>query len=386
MSLALSPLSRVFSTRAYLNYGAFRLLLKSRSDLAVRLRDNPLMAIALRTPLCRELGIKYPIFSVGFGSAAVPELAAAVSNAGGFGVLGMSGMEPAEIGERISRTHRLTRLPFGANLIIDEEGEEDRALLLDEVAAVADAGATAVVLFWGNPAPYVEQARGTGLRVLIQVGSLEEALAAAEAGVDAVIAQGIEAGGHVRGTTSIWELLPATADAIKPVPVLASGGIGDGAGVARALRLGAQGVSLGTRFVASDEAWLHPGYKQRIVQSKAEDTVYNELYDVWWPRAPHRTLRNKTFAEWDAAGRPPSGQRPGEGTSIGKRQLSTGVVQEWPRYAIGTAPPDFDGDIEYAPLWAGESCTVVNDIKPAGEIVRDLVRDAEAALADEASQ
>lgn len=218
------------------------------------------------------------------------------------------------------------------------------------------------------------------MKVFIQVGSVEESKAAAAAGVDAVIAQGVEAGGHVKGTTSIWDLLPAAVEAIKPVPVLAAGGIGDGAGLARALQLGAQGVSLGTRFVASNEAWTHPAYKQRIVDSTATDTVYSELYDVWWTGAPHRTLRNKTFAEWEAAGRPAPGSRPGEGTSIGKRSLSTGEVEEWPRYAIGTPPPDFDGDIEYTPLWAGESCSVVNDIKPAGEIVRDLVRDAKAAL------
>ena len=142
----------------------------------------------------------------------------------------------------------------------------------------------------------------------------------------------------------------------------------------------AQGVSLGTRFVACDEAWLHPAYKQRIVESTAKDTVYNQLYDVWWPDAPHRTLRNKTLQEWEAAGQPPPGSRPGEGTSIGRRRLSTGEWVEWPRYAVGSPPPDFDGDIEYAPLWAGESCSVVNDIKPAAEIIHDLVRDAQAAL------
>ena len=338
------------------------------------------MGPELRTPLCAALGIEYPILSVGFGDAARPELAAAVSNAGGLGVLGASGMGIDVIRRRIAGTRKLTRLPFGINFIIDEEGDEDRAFLLDQVATAAAEHVAVVVLFWGDPAPYVARARGLGVKVFIQVGSVEEAKSAAEAGVDAVIAQGIEAGGHVRGTTSIWDLLPATVDAIDPVPVLASGGIGDGAGLARALRAGAQGVSLGTRFVASDEAWLHPAYKLRIVQSTAKDTVYNELYDVWWPNAPHRTLRNKAFAEWEAAGRPPPGSRPGEGTSIGTRTLSTGEVIDWPRYAVGSASPDFDGDIEYAPLWAGESCTVVNDIKPAGEIVRDLVREAEAAL------
>lgn len=335
----------------------------------------------LRTPLCHQLGIEYPIFSAGIGHAAGPELVAAVSNAGGFGVLGASGMAPDEMGGLIRRVRELTRMPFGVNIIIEETEEGDRAWLLEAVAAVGAHRAAAVVLFWGDPSPYVQIAHRDQIKVLIQVGSVDEAVHAAECGVDAVIAQGIEAGGHVRGTTSIWELLPATIEAVKPLPVLASGGIGDGVGLARALQMGAQGVSLGTRFVASDECWAHIAYKQRVVDSTAADTVYNELYDVWWPNAPHRTLRNKTFDEWDAAGRPPSGKRPGEGTFIGRRHSSSGQVVDWPRYAIGTAPPDFDGDIDYAPMWAGESCSVVNDIKPAGEIIRDLVRDAEASIA-----
>ncbi len=338
----------------------------------------------LHTPLCDALGIDYPILCAGFGLAAVPELVAAVSNAGGFGVLGASGMDPDQIARRVASTRQLTSKPFGLNFIIDEVGwatsEEDRAFSRGSVAAGIAQRVAAVVLFWGDPAPFVQRARGTGVKILIQVGSVGEAKLAADAGVNAVIAQGIEAGGHVKGTVSIWELLPATVDAVKPLPVLASGGIGDGAGLARALKLGAQGVSLGTRFVASDEAFFHPAYKQRIVDGTAEDTVFNELYDVWWTGAPHRTLRNKTIKEWEAAGRPPSGKRPGEGTSIGKRRNLSGQSEDWPRYAIGSAPPDFDGDIEYAPLWAGESCTVVNDIKPAGDIVRNLVRDAEAAL------
>ncbi len=334
----------------------------------------------LRTPICDELGIQYPIFSVGFGAAAGPELAAAVSNAGGFGVLGASGMPADEIERRIARTRKLTDRPIGVNIIIAETEEGDREWLTNQVTAASSVHIGAVVFFWGDPTPYVEAAHRHRVKVLIQIGSVAEARAAADAGVDAVIAQGFEAGGHVRGTTSIWELLPATVEAVKPLPVLASGGIGDGAGLAKALQLGAQGVSLGTRFVASDESWLHPAYKQRIVDSNAEDTIYNELYDVWWPGAPHRTLRNKTSQEWEDAGRPPPGSRPGEGTSIGRRRLSNGEWTEWPRYAVGTVPPEFEGDFEYAPLWAGESCTVVNDIKPAAEIVQDLVRAAEALL------
>ncbi|HZT08945.1 MAG TPA: nitronate monooxygenase [Chloroflexota bacterium] len=334
----------------------------------------------LHTPLCDLLGVRYPILSAGIGMAAGPELAAAVSNAGGFGVLGGGGTPIERLAPRVAKLRELTRLPFGANVIIDENEPGDDVWYSDHVAALGDMGVAAIVLFWGDPTPYVKVAHDRGAKVLIQVGSTEEAIAAAAAGVDAVIAQGFEAGGHVRGTTSIWDLLPETVRALEPLPVLASGGIGDGAGVARALQAGAQGVSLGTRFVASDECHAHPAYKQRIVEGRAEDTVYNSLYDVWWPNAPHRTLRNKTIDEWEAAGCPPSGSRPGEGTVIGHHSPGGDERIDWPRYAIGCAAPDFDGDIEYAPLWAGTSVSVVNDIKPAGEIVEDLVREAEAAL------
>ena len=336
------------------------------------------MARTLHTPLCDLLGIRHPILNAGIGSAAGPELAAAVTNAGGFGVLGGGGAPIEVVKRRIEKTRALTDGPFGVNVILGGPPEPGD---VEHIEAIAAAGAAAVVLFWGDPTPHVEPVHSHGAKVLVQVGSLTEAKAAARAGVDAVIAQGVEAGGHVRGTTSIWELLPDTVRALKPLPVIASGGVADGETLARALQFGAQAVSLGTRFVACQETWAHPAYKQRIVDGKAEDTVLNELYDGGWPDAPHRTLRNKTFAEWEAAGRPPPGSRPGEGTSIGKRTDSLGERTDWIRYSIGTAPPDFDGDIEYAPLWAGESVSLVNDVKSAADIVNDLVRDAEAALA-----
>jgi len=345
------------------------------------------MALALRTPLCHVLRIEWPVLSVGFGAGARAELASAVSNAGGFGVLGASGMPPDALRAEVERTRTMTDRPFGINIIIADDPEadleEDRAFFRSQIAAAAEAGASAVVLFWGDAAPFVPHAHDLGMKVLIQVGSTEEAESARDAGVDAVIAQGLEAGGHVRGGSSTWELLPATVEKLGAMPVVASGGIGDGAGLARALTLGAQGISLGTRFVCSEEADVHPEYKQRIVHSDAEDTVYTaDLYDGGWPGAPHRTLRNRTFEEWMAAGRPPAGKRPGEGTTIGLRRLSSGAVVEWPRYAVGMATTDFDGDVEYAPMWAGESCSVVNDVKPASQIVSDLVQEARAALTD----
>ena len=337
----------------------------------------------LHTPLCRELGIDYPIFSVGFAESAGPELVAAVSNAGGCGVLG--GCPPDEMRRRISAVRALTKRPFGANVIIasleaadaDEQDREDTRL---RISAAVEERVPILVLFWGDPAPFVASAHSRGVRVLVQTGSVEEAKRAADAGVDAVIAQGVEAGGHVRAAESIWKVLPEVVDAIKPLPVVASGGIGDGAAIARAILLGAQGVSMGTRFVASEEAWTHRAYKERIVRSRAEDTILGTIFDIWWPDAPHRVLRNRVVREWEAAGRPPSGRRPGEGTIIGNRRRPWGDLQEWPRYAVGMIPPDFDGDPDDAPMWAGESAGSVNDIKPAAEIVSQLVREAEAAL------
>lgn len=314
------------------------------------------------------------------GAAAGPDLVAAVSNAGGLGVLGAAGATPEEVRRHIARVRELTARPFGVNFIIaGADTADEREFVRGEVAAAAGHAAV-VVLFWGDPAPYVAVAHEGGALVAVQVGSATEARAAAAAGVDVIIAQGVEAGGHVRGTTPVWVLLPQVIEAVAPVPVLASGGIGDGTGVARALRAGAQGVSLGTRFVASGEAWAHPEYKRRITTSTAADTVYGELFDVWWPDAPHRVLRTRLVAQWEAAGRPPPGQRAGEGTPIGTVVRSSGETADWPRYAVGVAGPDFDGDIDEAPLWAGESCSVVHDVKPAALIVGDLVADAEAAL------
>lgn len=342
---------------------------------------------SLTTPLCSELGIDYPIFSVGFGESATPELAAAVSNAGGFGVLG--GCPPDEIRKRIAQTRRLTNRPFGQNIIIAnfdataaDEPEEDREYDRERVRAAVAEHVPVLVLFWGDPASFVQDAHTAGTRVFIQTGSVEEAKHAVEVGVDAVIAQGVEAGGHVRATESLWDVLPRVVKAISPIPVIASGGIGDGAGIARALKLGAQGVSLGTRFVACDEAWIHLAYKQRVVDSTAADTLLvDDLFDVGWPNAPHRVLRNRLVQEWEAAGRPPSGRRPHQDESIGVRRRPWGGVQAWPRYAPGMIPPDFEGDPEYAPMWAGTSVTTINDIKPAAEIIRRLVLEAESALA-----
>jgi NAD(P)H-dependent flavin oxidoreductase YrpB (nitropropane dioxygenase family) len=328
----------------------------------------------LRTALCRQLGVEYPIFAVGIGPAARSELAAAVSNAGGCGVLGTSGAPVPYIRQQIQRLRTLTDRPFGVNVVLAIMREGTIEACLDENIPL-------LVLFWGDPAPYVTEAHRRGTKVFIQVGSVDEARAAANAGADAIIAQGVEAGGHVRGKISLSTLLPAVVEAVKPLPVIAAGGIADGRGLVAALSLGAQAVSMGTRFVASEEAFALREYKERIVRSTAEDTIYTGLFDVGWPDAPHRVLRNKIVKEWEAAGRPVSGQRPGEGEVIGT-VMRAGARVDIPRYAAMMITADFKGDAEYASLWAGESCGLVNDIKPAAQIVRDIMRDAEDLIAE----
>jgi nitronate monooxygenase len=327
----------------------------------------------LRTELCDRLGIEYPILSAGFGPGAAPEVVAAISNAGGCGVLGASGFSVPYLRELIARVRTLTTKPFGVNLVLEDIEPGPIEACLEERVPL-------LVFFWGDPGPYVGPAHAHGVKVAIQVGSAQEARAAASRGVDFVIAQGLEAGGHVRGTTALSVLVPAVVDAVGPIPVIASGGVADGRGLVAALSLGATGVSMGTRFVASDEAFVPRLYKERIVSSVAEDTVYTEdLFNVGWENAPHRILRNAIVREWEAAGKPPIGQRPGEGTTVGSRTRA-GETWEIPKYASITPTPEYTSDLEYLPFWAGQTCSLIHDIKPAGQIVWDIVREAEAVI------
>jgi nitronate monooxygenase len=332
----------------------------------------------LKTPLCQKLGIELPIFNAGMGGGvAGAELAAAVSNAGGLGVLGMGGVPAPAIREQIRRLRSLTQKPFGVNIILAllEEGQVESCL--DEKVPV-------LILFWGDAKPFVEKAHRAGTKVVLQCGSVDEARAAADAGVDAVMIQGVEAGGHVKGTTALSIVLPAVVEAVKPLPVIASGGVADGRSLAAALSAGAQAVSIGTRFLCSTESAAARAYKERLVRAGAEDTVHTLLFDVGWPNAAHRVLRNKAYAEWEGAGSPPTGHRPGEGVVFGKMPFA-GTSLELPRYHIFMPLEGFEGDMDYAALYAGQSCSLVKDIKPAAEIVRDLAAGAEAALYKSAS-
>lgn len=327
----------------------------------------------LTTDLCRTLGVDLPIWNAGMGGGlAGPALAAAVSNAGGLGVLGMGGLPEPVLRDQIRETRELTDRPFGVNLILPLlEDDTPIACCLEERVPV-------LVLFWGDPAPYLDRAHAVGTRVVSQVGSAAEAKAAADAGVDAVMIQGVEAGGHVRGVESLSVVLPATVDAVAPLPVVAAGGIADGRGLAAALALGAQAVSLGTRFLCSDES--RAAYKDRVVAATAADTEYTKLFDVGWPDAAHRVLRNRIVDEWLAAGSPTSGQRVGEGEITGKMPVG-GQTIDLPRYGIFMPMEGFEGDLDSSVLYAGESCSLISDVRPAADIVATLAADAEAVRA-----
>ena len=322
----------------------------------------------LNTALCATLGMAHPIFCAGIGAASGPELTAAVSNAGGCGVLGTASLPGKFVRAEIQRLREMTDKPFGVNLVLT-------LLRKGQIEACFDARVPILVLFWGDPAPYVDDAHRRGMKVFLQVGSVGEAVAAAAAGVDAIIAQGLEAGGHVRGTTAMSVLLPAIVDAVKPLPVVASGGIADGRGLVAALSLGAQGISIGTRFLASVEAHAAQAYKDRVVAASAEDTVYTEQFDLGWSSAPHRVLRTAAIQRWEQAGRPPSGARPDEGTVLGTMQ-SGGTTVEIQTYSAYVPEPDVAVDIEQMALYAGQSCSLIDAVKPAAEIVAEIARDA----------
>ena len=279
--------------------------------------------VAVRTPVCDLLGIEQPIVLAAM--VAVPELAAAVSNAGGLGMVTLTWSSPA--GDVVRQTASLTDRPFCGNLVLtaDQHHRLDEAL---------EAGLRIVSFFLGDPAGYVEQVHDANGLALCTVGSAEEGRRAVASGVDVIVAQGWEAGGHVGSRIATLPLVPAVVDAVAPVPVIAAGGIGDARGVAAVLALGAQAAWVGTRFLLAQEMPIHDEYRTRLTQAVETDAQwYPDLYDVGWPDSPHRALRNSTSEMWEAAGRPPLESRPGFGEVIAHFASGEEIVRYEP------APP-----------------------------------------------
>jgi NAD(P)H-dependent flavin oxidoreductase YrpB (nitropropane dioxygenase family) len=324
----------------------------------------------MKTVLCERLGIELPIIQAPMGGAVGPTLAAAVSNAGGLGMLAPWRADIETVRRQIRETRALTSRPFGVNLNLDFPQEERLAACLDERVPV-------ISFFWRDPSFLVPRAHAGGAIVMHTVDSTAAGKQAVSCGVDIVIAQGWEAGGHVRGTVATMPLVPAVVDAVSPTPVVAAGGIADGRGLVAALALGAAGAWIGTRFLASHEAAIHPRYRERVLEANESDTAFLEnLFDVRWANAPHRTLKNQTVAAWETAGRPPSGKRPGEGEVIGTSRSIGPIV----RYQSHTPGPDVEGDIDAMSLWAGQSVGLVSKLQSAGDIVREIADEAQAIL------
>lgn len=318
---------------------------------------------------CAGLGMTLPVVQAPIGSASTPALAAAVSEAGGLGMLALSWANIAAVRHRIRATQQLTPRPFGVNLALAWPQGERLAACLEE-------GVRVVSTFWGDPAPYTDLVHQIDATHVHTVGSADEARRAVEIGVDVVVAQGWEAGGHVWGQVATLPLVPAVVDAVHPVPVLAAGGIADGRGLAAVLALGAAAGWVGTRFLLAAEANGHPDYQAAVAKAAETDTAYGVVFDGGWPDAPHRTLRNSTVSAWEAAGRPAAGRRPGEDEVLAATRGGGQLL----RYGDDLPTADLVGDVEPMAMYAGQSSGLIDAVQPAALIARTLADDAQRVL------
>lgn len=331
----------------------------------------------LQTRLTTEYGIDVPIVSAGMAFVARAPLAGAVSAAGGLGVLGATAMPPEVLQADIDAIRARTDRPFGANFIA-------RFGAGDQIELCARERVPVVVFYWDPPEDgWVDLLRDAGTKVWMQVGSPDEAAAAVGLGVDALVIQGTEGGGHNRSTATTMSLLPVVVDQVSPVPVLAAGGIADGRAIAAALALGAEGVWIGSRFLASAEADIHPGYQERVVAAGVTDTVRHSVFGFEFPDAQVRGIRNGIVSEFEGRDRPPpyEGLDPTELEQIGVADL---FGEKVPLSKFGGFPPTAaaTGDLDQMSLLAGESVGMIDGVEPAAEIVGRLAAEAEQVITD----
>lgn len=321
-----------------------------------------------RTALCDLLGCRLPILLAGMGGVSRHRLVAAVSAAGGFGVLGLVREPVSRIQAEIAALRHLSQAPFGVNLI---PAATPAGLLAQQVEACLSLDVTCFVLFWDVDRELVQHLKREGRRVIHQIGSREDARAALDAGVDALILQGHEAGGHVRAERPWREVLPEVL-AVSAVPVAVSGGIGHGRDIADALSRGAAGVSLGTALLATEESNAHSHHKQRVVAAGATDTVHTMRFQRnWLTPAPVRVLRNRVT----------DGLRDGESTDTVIGHQDGEAV-----YLFSTDSPlqGATGELDDMALYAGSSCGVIDDIASVQRRMQTLVEGmCQAHVADD---
>jgi NAD(P)H-dependent flavin oxidoreductase YrpB (nitropropane dioxygenase family) len=314
----------------------------------------------IHTRICQLLGIVHPIVLGGMGTATSAPLVAAVSNAGGFGTLGTSAFNAAQLDAEVAAIRERTEKAFGINHLLFQIQEEMLAVTLRAQPRV-------VAFAWARKdqdlREYFQRAHDAGSKVMYMAGEVPEAVRAAEAGADLIVAQGTEAGGHVVWMASL-PLVPMMVRAVAPLPVLSAGGIADGRGLAAALALGAEGVLLGTRFMATPEAPIHPNFKQAIVKSDGHDTVLTEIPDIAsqrvWPGAMSRAQRNKFIERW--AGREWALRQ--NASEVGKQVMTARAA----------------GDVDNASLSFGQDAGLIDSIKSVREVVQEIIIEAEEII------
>ncbi|KAL3701519.1 hypothetical protein R1sor_019541 [Riccia sorocarpa] len=324
------------------------------------------------------LGAQHAILQAPLGpDLSCPELVAAVSNAGGMGFLRAPDQDRTDIVKKlIQRTRELTERPFGIGVVLAFPlPEKTFRLILEEKV-------TALWVFWGHfPAEKVDECHQAGVKVIHQVGSVDEAVKAAQAGVDAIVVQGVEAGGHVRSEVPLLVLLPAVVDALKSqgynIPIVAAGGIVDARGYVAALALGAQGVCLGTRFVATPECIAHPLYKKKMVEAGVSDTEYTDVYGRLRWRAPHRVIRTPFHEQC-------KNELPADGTESGQPVIGRTTIydrdEDVPKFSGKVPNSSTSGDVESMAMYAGTGVGLIHEIIPAASVVKGLVEGAQAII------
>ena len=310
------------------------------------------------SPFMKKLGLKYPIFQGGMAWVADGKLAAAVSNAGGLGIIGSGNAPGKVVADEIESAKSLTKKPFGVNvMLLSPYADEVVKVILanKDSVAVVTTGA-------GNPAKYIEKLKDAGIKVIPVVGSVALARMMERVGVDAVVAEGMESGGHI-GKLTTMALVPQVVDAVK-IPVIAAGGIGDGRGMAAAFMLGAEGVQMGTRFLVATESKIHPNYKKAVLRAKDASTLVTGEY----AGHPSRVLKNKMAKTYIGLEKEEALKPHPDYDKL--EELGTGSL----RRAV------IEGDAETGSFMAGEIAGMVKKEQPAAEILTEVYSQADKLL------
>lgn len=305
----------------------------------------------MKTRLCELLGIEYPVIQGGMAWVATAELAAAVSNGGGLGIIAAGGAPAEVVREQIKKCREMTDKPFGVNvMLMSPFAEEVMKVVLEEKPAVVATGA-------GNPGKYIPDLKAAGIKIFPVIASVAMAKKMENDGVDGVVAEGTESGGHIGEITTMC-LVPQVVDAVN-IPVIAAGGIADNRGAVAAFALGADGIQVGTRFICSEECIAHQNYKDAVLKAKDRDAVVTGRSTG----APVRALKNKLTREY------------------AKLEAAGASKEEIENLGVGGLRRAFaEGDVQTGSLMAGQSAAMVNKIEPCADIIRSYFEGVEDIL------